>query len=257
MKNISFALKEENPDYILSGLKTLPLNNITICRWLEEDWLPAEKYLDWAKKGLKENDDYGFSIAITYSKKCVCRRIDSLILYNHLYPFKNINYPEKLVTLDNLGIVSPKIIHDLVINIRNELEHLYQRPIKEKAENAIELAELYINATQTEFDNGSIVMVHSRNLYTHIFKNSDSSEIHFNGFSTHPMFAVDIFKDEVKIVYPKDREIRFSKIIKFSNNQSMELSQILRKHYQDQLGNKSRSVIAKGDLQVIFKKAKI
>lgn len=253
MKANLFKSIKEDPTDIISGLKTLSLNRTINCNWLE-DWLPSELYLEWAQKGFEENNDYGLSIAITYSKKCVCRRIDSLLLYNHLYSFKNKKYPEKITILNKVGIVSPKIIQKLIINTRNELEHLYQKPKKERAENAIELAELYINATQAEYDNGSIVIANPSILYKHYFKNS-ISKIYFNGFSAHPMLVIDIFKDEIKIVYPEDQEVRYSKVKDFSEIQTIELSKILRKHYR--LKNRSSSGFVKKDLQILLEQSKI
>lgn len=253
MKDNLFKSIKEDPADIISGLKTLSFDRIVNCNWLE-DWLPSELYLEWAQKGFEENNDYGLSIAITYSKKCVCRRIDSLLLYNHLYSFKNKKYPEKITILSKVGIVSPKIIQKLIIDTRNELEHLYQKPKNESAENAIELAELYINATQEEYDKGSIIIVNSSMLYEHNIKNS-ISEIHFKGFSTHPMLVIDIFKDEIKIVYPENQEIRYSKVKDFSESQTIELTNILRKHYK--LKNRSSSGFVKKDLQILLDKSHI
>ncbi len=254
MRSENFTLVKEDPDDIIGALKTLSLNNISNCNWLEEEWETSENYLEWAKRGLRENDNNGFDVAITYSKKCVCRRIDSLILYNHLYPLKNKNYPEKIVTLELIGIASLKIVQKFIIDIRNELEHQYRLPTKEKAEDAINLAELAIDATQSEFERGSIVIVKSSFLYN-LHCKGDSREFNFNGFSNHPMFIVDIFDKKIKIVDPQDLTIKYSPEEDFTKDQAIEMSKVLREHYL--LGNKGSNGFAKGDLRTLLNKLKL
>ena len=40
-------------------------------------WVPAADYLDWARRGLKQDDLHGRDAAVCYAKRAVCRFIDS------------------------------------------------------------------------------------------------------------------------------------------------------------------------------------
>lgn len=249
MKSEKFTFIREDPDDIIGALKTLSLNKISNCNWFEEQWETSENYLQWAKNGLDKNDNNGFNDAITYSKKCVCRRIDSLILFNHLYPVKNRKYPDKIAALEQIGITSLKIVQKFIINIRNKLEHLYQIPTKEEAENAVQLADLSLNATQSEYERGSILIVNSSFLF-HLHCKEDNREFSFDGFSSHPMFVVDIFDNRIKIIDPVDLTIKYSPEEDFTKDQVIEMSKILRGHYL--LGSKSSNGFYVEDLRILL-----
>jgi len=255
MDHIEFVRKEVKPADIISGLNTFPLNNVLFSYWLENTWLASEIYLDWAKRGIKENDSYGYSIAITYSKRCVCRRIDTLISYNHLYPYQKRNYPDKINALSEIGLKPARIIQKLIIDFRNELEHLYKKPTREMAEDAIQLSELYLDATQGELKNGSILVVDSSFLFGRAFIDN-SRTLWFNGFSQHPMLIVDIFKKEIKIVYPKESEVIYTKRDSFSPQEAMDFANKLRTHYVKN-GSRDSMSIFPDDFRLLLNKSSL
>jgi hypothetical protein len=255
MDHIDFVRKEVKPADIISGLNTFPLNNVLFSYWLENTWLTSEIYLDWAKRGIQKNDLYGYSIAITYSKRCVCRRIDALILYNHLYPYQKRNYPAKINALSEIGLKPARIIQKLIIDFRNELEHLYKKPTKEMAEDAIQLSEFYLDATQVELTNGSILVADSSFLFGQLFTDNKST-LWFNGFSEHPMLIVDIFKNEIKIVYPKDSEVIFAKKDLFSTQEAIQFANKLRTHYVKNKSRNSMSILPE-NFELLLNKASL
>ncbi len=122
-------------------------------------WAPAQRFLEWARRGLSENDDYGFSNAIGYAKKSVARRIDGILRTYHLQALSRVNYPLKIKALNELGVSVPQIVSELVIDPRNELEHKYSMPTHRAAGRAIEIAELFLSATDAESSRSSIVAV--------------------------------------------------------------------------------------------------
>ena len=257
MIGISFNRKEVNPLDIISGIETMPLNYAITCNWLEDNWIPSEEYLEWAKRAISENDEYGFDIAINYSKKSVCRRIDALVLYNHLNNiFRNRrSYPDKINILKAIGLTSFKIVHKCVIEPRNDLEHLYQKATKEKAEDSIQVAELFLNATQSEFERGSILIVDSSILFGQYHSNPLNFYGNFCGFSDNPMLVVDILRDEIKIVFSKEKEIVFVKIKSFSNSEEIEFSNRLRKHYKELQGRTDK--ISEQTFKILLKESAI
>ncbi|MDD2900927.1 MAG: hypothetical protein PHU44_00660 [Syntrophales bacterium] len=234
--DIFFSKVKANPSDILDGLNNLPLQDVISCKGLADEleysWLPSEKYLEWAKKGISEKTDYGFNIAITFSKRSVCRRIDTLILYNHLYNYRNKPYPTKIDVLTKIGLKPVDILHDLIISLRNELEHSYKSISERDAQVAIQLAEMYIDATQHEIENGSITVVNSSFLFGQSFS-SHGCSLWFNGLSRHPMVVIDIFQQEIKIVFPVEKEIKYAKLNSFSNDEIIYLSTKLRTHYNE------------------------
>ena len=116
----------------------------------------------------------------------------------------------------------------MIIDPRNELEHLYKKPSKEIAQYSVQLAELYLRATQEDIENGAIIVIDSAFLYGYGVV-SDNICFDFHGFSNHPMFVVDIFKKEMKIILPKERALNYAKIDSFNINELFELSKELRK----------------------------
>jgi hypothetical protein len=224
----TFTKKKIEPVDLICGLNFRFKIVITCPR--DEDLISADTYLDWANRGNKEDDDYGYSVAIMYSKKAVCRRIDSLILHNHLYNYRGKNYPEKLEALESVGISNGNIVHEFVISPRNELEHAYQFPTKIAAKRAIETTDLYLNYTKSEYQKHCLVV--GNLAFTNVgvfFSNDKPPQLKYESCaSREAMFIVNIFEEEFQIVYSTSNEIRFSKFTDFTNEQQIKLSNILR-----------------------------
>src|SRR5690349_21903094 len=109
---------------LLDAARTIPVGEICTCNWLE-DWIPAADFLAWAQQGLAGGGAHGLSDAITYAKRAVASRIDALALFNHLRPILRSSYPRRMEALQEIGIDVPEVVHDLVIDPRNDLEHDY------------------------------------------------------------------------------------------------------------------------------------
>ena len=220
-------------DDLLDAANTIPLGHIATCSWLDK-WIPASTFLDWARQGMEENDPYGLSNAICYAKRAVACRIDVLIHYNHLAPLYRANYPDKIETLRQLNIRIPGVIHDLVIDPRNMLEHNYESPTEEVARHAIDVAELFIHASQDEYDRSSIVAVDWNVLGSQTIS-KNGVNVCFREFLNKPMLFIDVFKEAipVKIIDPDNNEIRFTNLSTFNREQALRLSQILRCNYSE------------------------
>jgi len=233
MQARNFDRKEVDPADILTAAQTIPANEVQTCNWFENEWVPPEEYIQWAKRGLQQpQDEYSLSNAICYAKRVVCRIIDALILGNHLRYFLSKNYPTKIQALCDIGISIPPIVHELIIDPRNQLEHDYKRPELSKAKHAVQVAELFLNATEKEFKRKPIVALRWNVLAMHSISKQES-KVEFHGFSKEPMLFVDVFVEpvEVKIVHPKDSEVSFTRLECFTQEQSIELANKLREHY--------------------------
>ncbi|GAA4907203.1 hypothetical protein [Mucilaginibacter defluvii] len=123
-------------------------------------------YLNYAKKDLKESNFRGFLNCITNAKRAIDCQTDRILNIFNLSNSKKYsaiinkfiesnNRKAKdgenraLVFVEVLGIAPIGLISK-IRNLRNKLEHYYERPSEIEAQEAIELAELYVNATQNK-----------------------------------------------------------------------------------------------------------
>jgi len=125
-----------------------------------------KNYLKFAKKDIDSNDVRGRINAITNAKRAIDCQTDKILsifkididralpqaasefikLVNHK---QNTGEKHNLKFIEALGIAPISLISK-VRRLRHGLEHFYKSPSKEEADEAIELAELYINATENK-----------------------------------------------------------------------------------------------------------
>lgn len=133
-----------------------------------------EEFLKFAKMDYKDNSKKGLVGAVTNAKRAIDCQIDWIINYlgyeylefneekysylldtiNELEKEEclNKNYPLKLRFIQALEI-APTFLISEIRTVRNKLEHEYILPSQEKARECIELAELFIDATQNKLFN--------------------------------------------------------------------------------------------------------
>jgi hypothetical protein len=220
---------------LLDAARTISQEDIMKSDWLSH-WVSAATFLDWARKGLREDDLYGFSNAVSYAKRAVCCRIDLLIRYNHLVPYSRKEYPQKILALKDIGIDIPNLVYELVIGSRNKMEHDYRSPDKTEARHAVEIADLCVRALEAEHERLSIVAVNWNAMTASLFGN-DQAKYHFHEFNHRPMLFIDVFEDPqhpaAKIIDPDNREVRMAELRSFADKQAIELALILRGNYSE------------------------
>jgi hypothetical protein len=219
------------PDDLLDAARTIPLGDISTCDWLCH-WVSATTFFEWAQRGLQEGDAYGLSNALYYAKRAACCRIDLLLQYNHLAPFFRTNYPAKIDALKQVGVLIPGIVHELVIDPRNESEHNYRNPDMEMARHAVDVAELFIRATEVERSRSSIVAVNWNAMASHALT-AEREYVNFREFNHKPMLFIDVFAAPAtaKIVDPDNGEVRCAELESFTRSQAIELAGLLRDNY--------------------------
>ena len=219
-----FSRNECDPRDIISGASTLvPTKWIHGCCDLDADWIRSQTYIDWAQRGLKDDNDYGYSVAISYSKMAICRHIDHFLVENHLSCFLSRKYPEKINVLNKIGIIVPTIVNDFVISERNKLEHDYTIPEKKIAEHALDIAQLAINGISD--DRGCVININNATLGYMSLAGPNFKEIGDNVF-----LFIDVFDPcpQVKLIDPKHDEIRFAKLKYFEDQLAIDLTMLLR-----------------------------
>lgn len=121
----------------------------------------AEDFLGFAKKDSEGQGLRSRINALGNAKRAIECRVDT-ILYNFCLQKKrekeHWNFPDKIEVLRKLGIVAPDILRKIT-NKRNLLEHQYIKPTRENINDAIGVAELFLNAT----DERAIVHYEAKN----------------------------------------------------------------------------------------------
>ena len=105
--------------------------------------------------------------ALTNAKRAIVSQMDQALL---TFGYKSFrwNIPRKLDVLAELGFVAPRILKR-VSSARNLLEHEYKRPSPQEIEDALDLAWLFVSASQAKlrpfgdsFDIGDLRYVSER-----------------------------------------------------------------------------------------------
>ena len=225
-----YTMTQIKPVDVISGVETLK-DTATIQKWLdfeeEKEVVSSATYLKWAQGWLMiEGSDGGLSSCISHAKQAVCSMLDELSIQNHLSKILGKNYPFKINTLKEIGISIPSVVHKLIIEPRNELEHKYARPNHELAENALGVANLAVEGISDKF--GNIVALN----WTAImnlrmvgeslteFPGWTNNEFPHGGYTT--VLFIDVFDETPKalLIDGAYQEIRFANLDEFNINEA-------------------------------------
>ncbi|MCK5023528.1 MAG: hypothetical protein KAS04_05120 [Candidatus Aenigmarchaeota archaeon] len=106
-------------------------------------------FLDYSKQDLDQGDERGLANSLTNIKRAIECQIDTLLYF---YGFgkaakrENWGFPKKCNILQEMGILSPKIL-EKINSQRVKLEHFYEKPDKERVEDALDVATLFVEFT--------------------------------------------------------------------------------------------------------------
>ena len=228
-----FTRTEIDPADLLDGARTIPAGAANTCAGLQAERVGEQEYLAWAREALDRMETQGFTECIANAKRAVCRRLDALLLSNHLVPFYRTNYPRKIEALGGIGIEVPQIVNDLVIAPRNTIEHEYLVPSEQDARRARDIAQLVIDATANEASRAAIVALGWNVLGSELISCKHGHYVSFRGFGSGIMLFVDVFEQPhaAKLVEASSRTIRASKLSAFKGHEALELASLLRRHY--------------------------
>jgi hypothetical protein len=243
----TYATMEVKPADIISGVETLR-DTVSIHRCLDlcsENTIPSKTYLEWAQRGYDEGSDYGLSSCISNSKLAVCSTLDNLLVANHLGNILKKNYPYKIDVLDEIGISIPSVVHDLIIEPRNGLEHKYMQPDKKLAKDALGVAKLALPGISDDF--GSTIALNWTAIASfgplakeyNEFPGWSNSEISQSEVKT--VLFVDVFDKTPKaLLIDEDiQEIRFVNLHDFTIAEAITFAQVLRSAYQTENSKRS------------------
>ena len=121
--------------------------------------IDAREFLSFAKEDLEDDSARGRINALSNAKRAIECRIDEILTLFNLKPFtsrQRLNLPLKIQFLQTLSIPAPNILRRLTVKKRNSLEHDYIMPDREETQDAVEVAELFLKATDPEVERGYI-----------------------------------------------------------------------------------------------------
>lgn len=237
MVNWNWRYVTADPEDILTSARSLRMRR----DWYEIDptvkLTPSTEYLSWAHALLAKDVPENRDGALCYAKRAVCRDIDGFIICNHLGSFLRRDYPDKIKLLSEIGVSVPPVVHDLVIDPRNDVEHNYVIPDRTQAKHAVQIATLFIDATAAERERRAII-----SLACSITVCEQSSRAPGNYYDRRqftlsreaaPMLLMDLCSESplVMVLHPADEEVSFCPLRNFSAKQAIALATLLRQHY--------------------------
>jgi hypothetical protein len=221
--------------------------------WVEIDptieLTSSAEYVSWARKVMAENTALGRDAALCYAKRAICREIDAFMMCNHLTSFLGRQYPEKIEMLVEVGLSVPDIVRELVINPRNDVEHNYVVPEDTQTRHAVQIAELFINATARERERHAIISI-AWSITVHRERScAPGNEYDRLEFTLHhqnkPMLLIDPcpVNPLVMILHPANDEVIACPLRNFKRNDAIALAKLLRQHYALAQGGHDRTLV--------------
>lgn len=202
--------------------------------------IPAAEYLNWAEESGDVSTAKGADVATTYAKRAVCRRIDALLCDHHMWKIMRESYPDKLTCLSEIGFPAHRIVHTLVINIRNGVEHGYRQATAQEAKDSVQVADLFLKAsdswcgltrgTRHEMSSMPTVLNPCFTEFGYSSKNG-SVEILLGSVKPLPMALLDgsAPQPEGFVVDPVGQEIRQVLFDKFTRAEAIQLAKEIRR----------------------------
>jgi hypothetical protein len=220
------------PEDILSGIVSLGNRDGSFYEVnLVRDWAESTEYLQWAQECLKRNDRFGLDAAVCYAKRAVCRQIDGLLVLNHLGNFVGRKYPDKLDILTAIGLDENEIVHELVIDPRNEVEHSYRASTQQQARRAVQIANLYLKATDDDASRGANVALNWGMSYTLCAGPNFERTSFALDPNAEPLFMLDCEKPENHVavmLIRKRAEFDYCPLNDFRLDTAKELAKVMR-----------------------------
>lgn len=104
-----------------------------------------KEFLEYAYDDFELGDNRGFINALSNVKRAIESQSD-IIHFSFGISYENLNFPTKMENIQKMGI-SPSIILKHINKIRVNLEHFYRIPDRDRVEDAIQIAQLFLDVT--------------------------------------------------------------------------------------------------------------
>jgi hypothetical protein len=108
----------------------------------------SHDFLKIAEKDLEQNSNHGNINALTNAKRAIDCQVEAIV--NVLGLKKEKQFPKKIERIKEVGLIAPRILSRLN-KIRNMLEHDFITPEREKVEDAVDIAHLFVELSHRIF----------------------------------------------------------------------------------------------------------
>jgi len=164
----------------------------------------SDAFLDYAENDLASNSEAGNVNALTNAKRAIDCQIEQLIKSLGLKKAKQ--FPKKIEQIKEIGLIAPRILVK-VNQIRNLLEHEFVNPDRHQAEDAVDVATLFVKLSNT-------VLYH----FSHDFQASEPiqnfSGSHYELGNTASGLHI-VFEEEKNPYFQVDGYIKNNKIMSY------------------------------------------
>jgi len=228
--------KPVEPEDVLDAARNIAVNTtrITIDPTRHWDWVEPQRYLEWALAAVSRGGEGAWDCALGWAKRAVCRRMDGILVQNHLAGFLGESYKKKVQYLRGLKVPGLDLLRDIVIDPRNAMEHSYTAATEEGARQACDVAELFLPATETVGNSPAIAALGWNVSYRGRGRIEGGIEHEQHDFTLRreqdPMLLIDGYSPhaEVFVIYPREQSISVCPRNSFDSAQIMELNARLR-----------------------------
>ncbi len=108
----------------------------------------SHEFLQIAEKDLEQNSNHGNINALTNAKRAIDCQVEAIIKVLGLKREKQ--FPQKIERIREIGLIAPRILGRLN-KVRNLLEHEFKLPEREKVEDAVDVAHLFVELSHRIF----------------------------------------------------------------------------------------------------------
>lgn len=196
--------------------------------------IAPKDFLNYGKLDIKQNDRRGLINSLTNAKRAIDCQTDKILLSFGIDPndFPTVindyiskstsspskrDLPARLRLLQALNFAPAEIVTN-VRSLRNKLEHYYREPTNNDASNAIELAELFILATDSKLKGMLEFILTDKNKYLESEQTLKNSAFFQYNTEKHFFNVTGRFGASRKTIRIKNTDIEFYGILKVATS---------------------------------------
>ncbi len=157
-----------------------------------------EEFVDFANVALETPGKQSIVNSLSNSKRAIDCQLNKVLFCFGLNKIK-LDFPSKINTLQELGIIAPRILSK-INKQRNLLEHEYKCPSREQAEEAVDIAMLFIGASnrilETFVDN---FIIGNKSMFDEHYRLNNCISFYFDIWDKNRKFTLVGYKDGLHI----------------------------------------------------------
>jgi hypothetical protein len=159
--------------------------------------IEPRQFLEYAYSDFELEGNHGLINALSNVKRAIESQSE-VIHFSLGIPYENLSFPGKMENIQKMGF-SPSVILKHINKIRVDLEHFYKIPDYERVEDAVQIAQLFLDVTTLFLSNFWV----SFNIFSDKEENKTKDYRTFNGFHvdfSKGTFEIEFWKEGVSII---------------------------------------------------------